>query len=77
MNYSFPIKKCPKCEGRTIMIRQYISGYGRYYVDLETGKIESTELHDYLNYKNVSKYAVCADCGKKLFKIDDYLNVIE
>lgn len=75
--YNFPIKKCPKCDGGTIEIRQYISGYGSYYVNLETGEIEGTELHSNLRYKNTSKYAICADCGKRLFKVDDYLNVIE
>ena len=54
-----------------------MSGYGSYYVDLETGEIEGTELHSNLRYKNTSKYAICADCGKRLFKVDDYLNVIE
>lgn len=76
-NIDFPINKCPYCEGGMIEIRQYIHGYGTYYVDLETGEVEGTNLHDYLNYRNTSKYARCADCGKKLFKVDDNLNVIE
>lgn len=75
--FNFPIKECPKCGGNMIKIRQRISGFGSYYVDLRSGEVEATELHDYLNYKNTSKYAACADCGKKLFMVDDYLNVIE
>lgn len=66
-NKNFPIKECPKCGG----------GYGSYYVDLETGDVEGTDLHTYLNYRNTSKYATCADCGKRLFKVDEDLNVIE
>ena len=58
-------------------VKQRISGIGEYYVDMETGEIESTELHSGLTYKNTGKYAVCTDCGKRLFKIDDSLNVIE
>lgn len=73
---SFPIKECPACGSKIFTIRQYIHGYGEYYVDLETGEIESTELHNNLVYKNTGKYAICTDCGKRLFKIDDYLNVI-
>ena len=75
--YNFPVKKCPQCDGGYIAIKQYIHGYGEYYVNLVTGEIESTELHSNLVYKNTGKYAICADCGKRLFKIDDNLNVIE
>ena len=73
----FPIVKCPKCGGTIFKVRQRISGYGEYYVDMETGEIESTELHSGLKYTNTGKWAVCMDCGKRLFKIDDFLNVIE
>lgn len=58
-------------------VRQKISGYGEYYVDMETGEIESAELHSNLRYANTGKWAVCLDCGKRLFKIDDTLNVVE
>ena len=75
--YNFPIKKCPRCGGTMFTVRQRISGNGEYYVDMETGEIESTELHSGLTYRNTGKYAVCTDCGKRLFKIDDSLNVIE
>jgi DNA-directed RNA polymerase subunit RPC12/RpoP len=74
-NKEFPIKKCPKCGGKSFTVRQCIHGYGEYYVDLETGEIESIELHSNLNYTITMKYAVCTDCGRRLFKIDDFLNV--
>ena len=73
--FNFPITECPNCGGKCIAIKQYISGYGEYYVDLETGEIEASELHDSLMYKNTRKYAICADCEKRLFKIDNDLNV--
>ena len=76
-NTSFPITECPYCGGSYFKVRQKISGYGEYYVNLADGEIDSTELHNDLSYKNTSKYAVCVDCGKKLFKIDDYLNVVK
>ena len=44
---------------------------------METGEIDNEYLHNGLIYDNVGKYAVCRDCGKRLFKIDNYLNVIE
>lgn len=75
--YNFPISSCPYCGGGTIAIKQYMHGYGEYYVDLETGEVDATELHSGLQYRNSGKYAVCADCGKRLFKVDDRLNVME
>lgn len=74
--FDFPITECPKCGGGNIAIKQYITGYGTYYVDLKSGEIESSGLHDGLDYKNTSKYAICADCGKRLFKVDNNLNVL-
>lgn len=76
INKNFPIKQCPNCEGKLFTVKQYIHGYGEYYVNLETGEIDSTELHNNLFYNNSGKYATCTDYRKRLFKIDDNLNVI-
>lgn len=73
----FPIDKCPNCGETYFAVKQYIHGYGEYYVNLENGEIESTELHSGLVYKNTGKYAICVGCGKRLFKIDNNLNVID
>ena len=72
----FPVISCPRCGGKMFTVRQRISGIGEYYVDLETGEVEASSLHDNLQYKNVSKYAICTNCGARLFKIDDKLNVV-
>lgn len=76
MNKEFPIKECPKCGGKMFTVRQKISGIGEYYVDLETGEIEGSDLHAALKYRNTGKYVTCTDCGKRLFKVDNELNVI-
>lgn len=73
----FPVTECPHCGGKSIQIKQHISGDGTYYVDLETGEIDSSSLHDNLNYRNRGQYAICTDCGKRLFKVDNELNVIK
>lgn len=77
MNKTFPIKECPKCGGKMFAVQQKITGIGEYYVDLETGEIEATELHSGLQYRNTRKYATCMDCGRRLFKIDNELNVVD
>lgn len=68
--FNFPYTKCPYCGGGTITIRQRIFGQSEYYIDLETGEIDSTEMHSGLTYKNKTKYAYCADCCKRLFKLE-------
>ena len=75
--YNFPIKKCPGCGGTIFAVKQKIKGIGEYFVDMEMGEIDNELLNNGLIYDNVGKYAVCRDCGKRLFKIDNYLNVIE
>lgn len=74
--FNFPFSKCPYCGGCEITIKQSIHGIGEYYVNLETGEVASDHLHDYLYYKNTRKYAICSDCGKRLFKVDEDLNVL-
>lgn len=74
--FNFPIKECPYCGGSAIEIKQKIRGYGTYKVYLDNGEKESTSLHDYVSYKNTGKYAICAECRRRLFKVDNDLNVI-
>lgn len=76
-NIMFPITECPNCGENFFVVRQKISGYGEYVVDMRNGEVDSTELHDGLIYRNTREYAVCVGCGKRLFKIDDELNVVE
>ena len=74
-DYNFPISNCPYCGGRKIAIPQYIHGCGEYYVDLQTGDVDMEELHSGLQYRNTRKYAICADCRRRLFKVDNNLQV--
>lgn len=72
-----PITKCPKCGCKNAEVKQYISGYGSYLIDLETGEIDCSSLYEALDYRNVRKYAVCLECGKKLFKIREDGSVVD
>lgn len=73
----FPISECPRCGGKMFTVRQKIFGTGEYYVDLETRDIDSSELHSGLQYKNIGKWVTCTDCGKRLFKVNYCLEVID
>ena len=62
----FSIAECPYCGDKLVEIRQRIKGIGTYFVDLETGETEATELHSGLEYTNIDKYVKCANCEKRL-----------
>lgn len=71
----YPIEKCPKCGGLDFFVKQRISGYGNYYDTLDGSDSDNSELHDGLKYKTISKFAICADCKKRLFKITEDMDL--
>lgn len=73
--YHFPITRCPNCGCDTIVIKQYICGYGEYRVNMETGEVDCSEIYDSLLHRNARKYVTCLDCGRRLFKIKDSLEI--
>ena len=77
MNFKFPLNKCPYCGGRTFKNKTKNKRNRGILRRPENPESEATELHSGLQYKNTGKYAICADCGKRLFKVDDNLNVLE
>lgn len=64
-------RKCPHCGSTTYYIKQYIHGHGNFYSDTTGEEADNTELHNSLEYKNVGKYAYCADCGNRFAKIEE------
>lgn len=44
---------------------------------METGEKDCSEIYDSLIHRNVRKYVTCLDCGKKLFKVNDRLEVVD
>ena len=65
------IVKCPHCGGTSYYVKQYIRGYGYFYNDTTGEAMDNSSLHDGLTYRNVGKYAYCADCDKRFAKIED------
>lgn len=68
MNY--PITECPHCGCGTFYTKDYICGPSCFYANLDGSDADNGSLHDSLKYKN-GKVAYCADCDKKLFKMDE------
>ena len=71
----YGIDKCPNCGGGSFYVSQYISGYGYFYGNLDGTEADNSELHAGLEYRTTWKYARCADCDKKLFKITPDMNL--
>ena len=71
----YPVDKCPKCGGADFYIKQKISGSCERYGTLDGTQADNSSLHDYLNYRTISKYARCVDCKTKLFEITDEMMI--
>lgn len=65
----YGIEECPHCGGKDFFVKQFISGYGNLYGSLDEQEPDNSELHSGLQYKTTTKYAYCADCKKRMFKI--------
>lgn len=65
------IRKCPHCGSTGFYVKQRIFGYGEYYVDTTGKEMDNSGIHSRLDYKDVGKYAYCADCDKRFARISD------
>lgn len=70
-NISKNIKECPFCGHDTYFIKQRYSGYCEYQIRYDNEETDNGELLYGAEFKNVSKYAWCSNCRRRLFKIED------
>ena len=71
MAISKHIKECPFCGHDTYFIKQRYSGYCEYQIRYDDKETFNGEMFDEAEFKEVSKYAWCSNCRKRLFKIED------
>lgn len=64
-------KCCPCCGSFEVDVKQRITGFGAYRVNLKTKKTDFSSINDGLDYKNTGKYAYCSDCGARVIRIED------
>lgn len=64
------IKQCPYCGGETYYIKQSYKGTCDYNLRFDGKDAENGSMWENANFKNISKYAWCSECNKRLFKID-------
>ena len=65
------ITECPYCGYDEYYIKQYIKGKLSYYKRFDGKEADNSDMYDYLDAKNISKYAWCGWCHKRLFKLDN------
>lgn len=67
------IKCCPYCGSEEYYIKQSFKGTCNYVIRFDGKEIddENSDMHENTTYRNVSKYAWCYGCGKRLFKLED------
>lgn len=71
MTISKHIKSCPYCGSEEYIIKQHYFGDGEYYLRFDGKEADNSEFHANAEYRNTSKYAWCAECRKRLFKLEE------
>ncbi len=65
------MKECPYCKSEVFYAKEYVKGEVCYFSRFDGQEGDNTQLYDGLTHKLKSKYAWCADCHKRLFKIEE------
>lgn len=78
IHYTKEMKECPYCGNDEFYIRQSYSGTCNYYMrfDMRNEKTENGEIYQGASHKDLTKYAYCSDCDKRLFLIDEYYDAL-
>ncbi len=64
--------KCPKCGCTDFVINASVSGTVPYIASLIGEKCDNGDMYEGLSFRH-NKWCICAKCGKRLFKYDDYI----
>lgn len=72
IHYSEEMKECPYCGGGEFYIRQSYRGETEYNYRFDGKETDNSEMYDYATYRNLTKYAYCKSCRKRLFPIKEF-----
>lgn len=64
---------CPKCGSKEFIVRSKVTGTISNFKSFDGKECENGEMYECLDY-TANKWCICAGCGKRLFKIEDYCN---
>ena len=62
---------CPYCGSEEYYIKQSFKGVCEYNMRFDGKEADNTTMYENSDWKNRSKYAWCAKCHKKLFKLEE------
>lgn len=66
------LRECPHCgSNEGYYEKNRVSGEVVIYYNFDGSAADNSDMYDYLSYKPKSKYAFCAACNKRLFKLYD------
>ena len=64
------MKECPKCGCEMLYIKFTFSGKGMYFHRFDGEETENGSMYEGAQHTE-GKYAYCADCDKRLFKVKE------
>ena len=69
-----PNMTCPYCGNEEFYVKQSFKGTCDYNMrfDRNNGNVENGEMWQNAEMKDISKYAYCNGCNKRLFNMEDY-----
>ena len=77
IHYTKDMKECPYCGNEEFYIRQSYSGTCEYNMRFDGGTdVENGSMWDGATMKDLTKYAYCNNCNKRLFLIDEYYKAL-
>lgn len=66
-----PYEKCPYCGNEEYMTYHHCSGDLVCYSRFDHKTTDNTEMYEGLDYTYRRKFAYCAECKKKIFRIKE------
>ena len=65
------IKKCPYCGCEEYYRKESYKGTCEFRVRFDGKEADNSDMYDNAEEKLISKYAWCAKCHKRLFKLEE------
>lgn len=72
IHYSKSMKECPYCGHDEFYIKKSYSGISEFDYRFDGEETDNGEFFDYASIKDITKYAYCKRCRKRLFPIKEF-----
>ena len=73
LHYKKGMKECPYCGNEEFYVKQSYSGVCYYNMRIDGGQAGwNGDMYDYATHKDLTKYAYCNNCEKRLCPMDEF-----